>query len=96
MPVKYVKKKDRIYKMPCKYKYVHATAIFDNAFEYGEYIAGERAGGENMLKNFSKNERLVLFLVYKFKWGRRKIRKRTGLSEYFVKKTLRILRGNNF
>jgi len=96
MPVKYVKKKNRVYKTPCKYRYAAAEAIFDNARQYGEYADGERVSSQNMLKNFTKNERLVLFLTYKFKWGRRKIRRRTGLSEYFVKKTVACLRNNNF
>ncbi|MCL2389295.1 MAG: hypothetical protein FWC85_02800 [Elusimicrobia bacterium] len=96
MPVKYIKKKDRLYKTPCKYKYAPAEAIFDNTRQYGEYIDGERASSKTMLKNFTKNQRLVLFLTYKFKWGRRKIRRRTGLSEYFVNQTVTLLKNNNF
>ncbi|MDR3111787.1 MAG: hypothetical protein LBU55_01265 [Elusimicrobiota bacterium] len=44
------------------------------------------------LKKLSKKEKLILFLSYKLKWGRIKIRKKTGISERYVRSFLKRFR----
>lgn len=92
VPSKYIPKKRRRSKLPCKYKYVNAEVVFDNVTDYQDYIQMEQESSYSYLKRFLKNERLVIFLYYKRGWGRRRIRRRTGLSERFTRNILKMVK----
>jgi hypothetical protein len=86
----YTRKKDKIYVKPCKFRRVYnAKTIFDNVKQFADFAEYLRESAETYLKTYTKNERLVLFLKFQLGWGRRKIRARSGLSEYFFTATIR-------
>ncbi|MEA5001326.1 MAG: hypothetical protein VB017_05530 [Endomicrobiaceae bacterium] len=89
MVSKYLKKIKKINKLPIKYKYQDATVLFKNNDILKDYLEFERTKDSIGLDKFCKNERLILFCHYKLGWGRKQLRRRTGLTEHFIRKTLK-------
>jgi len=87
MTLRYIPKHQRYNKLPHKYKYKAATAIFTEE-QFRDYSEIERESAYTFLNQFIKNERLIIFCHFKLKWGRKKIRRLTGLSERLIRKTI--------
>jgi hypothetical protein len=81
--VKYgIAKKNFSPRLPIRMNHGDLQCVFKTREDYKNWVQMERGCGEYIRKNFSKKERLIVFLTWfcKPRIGLLQIRKRTGIS----------------